>query len=534
MKKIYYMPALLAGMLSLASCNDNEPNGGDKPANPQDAINFNIGQKSASSRTHYAANDWLQIEWDSNDQITIACAQTQAPTSDGKWASKKSANYTVTQVLPNTQKINIDGVEKEVTTNSKAKIAVKDGETALYWGQNNPDSSPRLHTFYAGYGEGITIDDEGVAKCMYDAEQVLVKDANNVWINMKQAYMVAHTEPMTPTDEVSLKFKPIMTTLEVEIQAPSTPIKIKAMEITVPKSQDKIDVIASSQAPTNAYFKYDIAWKSETGETTGKVLPASSPTDEKIIFTLDNTQEVSAGGSIKITAILPPIEISETDKLLITVDATDISNTATFASSVATSAKAVIKSGAWKGPKDAQENVDYVDLDLPSGLKWATCNLGASNPKEYGDYYGWGCTIPYATSADAGTSTNCPLYFKKIGGTGTSLSHCQQGKELDPLTGLESISGTEYDAAHVRLGGKWRMPTQAEVYELMKNCDWVKETQGNEKYWKISSKTNPSKFIYLPLGGRREGYTHSGLASGGQYWNSTPSSENDYNACRIW
>ena len=88
----------------------------------------------------------------------------------------------------------------------------------------------------------------------------------------------------------------------------------------------------------------------------------------------------------------------------------------------------------------------YVDLGLPSGLKWAKCNLGASKPEEYGDYYGWGCTDPYATGDDV----DWPLYFTKLGGTGTTYSDC--GTDKDPLkdyvtTNVKSIAGTEWDAA---------------------------------------------------------------------------------------
>ncbi|MCF0186347.1 MAG: hypothetical protein HUJ98_07670, partial [Bacteroidaceae bacterium] len=537
MKKIYYIPALLAGMLSLASCNDNEPGGGNTPVNPQEGINFNIGLESASSRTHYADNDWLQIEWNPNDQVTIACAQTQAPTSEGKWASKTSANYTVTDVLPNTQEITIDGVKQEVTTDSKAKIAVKAGETALYWGDNDENDKPIDHTFYAGYGENIKIDpNSGIARCMYDPEQILEYDEDTeTWINMSQAYMVA-SKVTKPVDNVDLHFKPIMTTLEVDVhglaQQSSGNITITAIEITVPKDQDKISTIISPSSPTPyAYFEYDIK-NTDKDEACPTV---SSPKEEKMIFTLKTPKTVSAGQIVKITAILPPIIIDDENPLIITVDAKDGSKTAKFASGVATSAKAVIQTKDWTPITTPVEGVDYVDLGLPSHTKWATCNLGASEPHESGDHFGWGCTIPYATSAYVGEDEgDLSLYFRKIGGTGSSIRDC--GTEKDPLKNKANIACTEYDAAHVRLGGgDWHMPTQANIYELIVNCNWEWTNDYNGKGVKgyiVTSKNNNNS-IFLPFAGRRESTDHRDLNAGGYYWNSTPSSINAYEACRI-
>ena len=115
-----------------------------------------------------------------------------------------------------------------------------------------------------------------------------------------------------------------------------------------------------------------------------------------------------------------------------------------------TSAKALTYSADKYGLADISgkemEKELYVDLGLPSGLKWAKCNLGASKPEEYGDYYGWGCTDPYATGDDV----DWPLYFTKLGGTGTTYSDC--GTDKDPLkdyvtTNVKSIAGTEWDAA---------------------------------------------------------------------------------------
>ena len=105
--------------------------------------------------------------------------------------------------------------------------------------------------------------------------------------------------------------------------------------------------------------------------------------------------------------------------------------------------------------QNKENDHEYVDLGLPSGLKWATCNVGATAPEEYGNYYAWGENTPkdnydwdtYKLTTDGGTT------FTKYNGTDGKTT-------LDP----------EDDAAAVNWGGKWRMPTDDEWTELRENC----------------------------------------------------------------
>ena len=115
-----------------------------------------------------------------------------------------------------------------------------------------------------------------------------------------------------------------------------------------------------------------------------------------------------------------------------------------------------------------------VDLGLPSGLKWASCNLGATKPEEYGDYFAWGETAAksnydwssYKFLLSGDSSTN--VKFKK---------YCPSNK-TDYWGGSGSpdnktVLDLEDDAAHANLGGNWRMPTDAEWTELKNNCTWT-------------------------------------------------------------
>ena len=147
---------------------------------------------------------------------------------------------------------------------------------------------------------------------------------------------------------------------------------------------------------------------------------------------------------------------------------------------------------------------EYVDLGLPSGLLWATCNVGATSPEEYGNYYAWG---EIATKTEYNES-NCPTY----------------GKTMNDISG-----NAQYDAATANWGGDWRMPTKAEQEELLNNCTWTWTTQNGVNGYKVSSKVN-SNYIFLPAAGYRNGSSLPGAGSNGYYWSSTPYESNSYEA----
>ena len=138
---------------------------------------------------------------------------------------------------------------------------------------------------------------------------------------------------------------------------------------------------------------------------------------------------------------------------------------------------------------------EYVDLGL--SVMWATCNVGASSPEDYGDYYAWGET---STKSSYGED-NCETYGKSIG----------------------DIGGTSRDVAHVKWGGSWRMPTEAEFDELLDsdNCTWTWITLGGHKGCKVTSKKNGNS-IFLPVTGVRYETSLGRAGRYGDYWSSTP------------
>ena len=149
---------------------------------------------------------------------------------------------------------------------------------------------------------------------------------------------------------------------------------------------------------------------------------------------------------------------------------------------------------------------EYVDLGLPSGLKWATCNVGASSQEEYGDYYAWG-EIEIKSEY---TKDNSKTY----------------GKSMSDISG-----NSTYDVARAKWGGSWRLPTQEEFKELRNRCKWEWANINGKIGCKVTGPNGNS--IFLPATGYRDG---SSLITEwhGFYWSSTPDDRDDDSAYRLY
>ena len=143
---------------------------------------------------------------------------------------------------------------------------------------------------------------------------------------------------------------------------------------------------------------------------------------------------------------------------------------------------------------------EVINLGLPSGTKWASCNVGATKPEEYGEYYAWGETEEKETYT----------WDNYIHCYGSSSSCYDLGKD---------ICGTEYDVAHVKWGENWCMPTADDIKELYDNCTSEWTTLNGVKGRKFTSKLNGNS-IFLPAAGSR-GNSLSSAGNSGYYWSST-------------
>ena len=143
---------------------------------------------------------------------------------------------------------------------------------------------------------------------------------------------------------------------------------------------------------------------------------------------------------------------------------------------------------------------EYVDLGLPSGLKWATCNVDADSPEEYGDYYAWGETY----TKDEYEEDNCDLWDVE----------------------MEDIGGDpEYDVATSEWGDDWRLPTKEDFDELVEECEW--RWMKKKGVYGMRVKGPNGNSIFLPAAG---GSYDTSLGSGGghgSYWSSTPYDDSD-------
>lgn len=204
-----------------------------------------------------------------------------------------------------------------------------------------------------------------------------------------------------------------------------------------------------------------------------------------------------------------------------------------------------------------QNGHEYVDLGLPSGTKWATMNIGAKAPEEYGDYFAWGATeplydpgyaqedpqthwkdgkesgytwvnTPYQTANATSSSTKWTKYL------GSTTSSYKDPSATD-ANALKTVLDPEDDAAHVNWGGSWRMPTRAEQDELLENCTWTWTTLNGVNGYKIQSKKSgyTDKWIFLPAAGYRDVSNLHDVGLDGDYWSSSLRTDSPYGACGL-
>ena len=128
----------------------------------------------------------------------------------------------------------------------------------------------------------------------------------------------------------------------------------------------------------------------------------------------------------------------------------------------------------------------YVDLGL--SVKWATCNVGASSPEDYGDYFSWG--------------------------------------KISPRSSFDEAKWDD----EANWGSSWRLPTKEEFQELIDNCEWTWTTLKGKAGYKVVSKKNGNS-IFLPAAGRRRGTTTLDYAGEcGDYWSPTPDEDGSSHA----
>lgn len=148
---------------------------------------------------------------------------------------------------------------------------------------------------------------------------------------------------------------------------------------------------------------------------------------------------------------------------------------------------------------------DYVDLGLPSGTLWATCNVGASSPEQSGDYFAWGETKPMSTY------NNWSTYFDTNDDGETFQKYNNEG-------GKTELDASD-DAATANWGEGWRMPSEEQIDELYGKCSWTWTQKNGVDGYEVKSKTNGSS-LFLPAAGcyLESESSFYGAGSHGDYW----------------
>ena len=154
--------------------------------------------------------------------------------------------------------------------------------------------------------------------------------------------------------------------------------------------------------------------------------------------------------------------------------------------------------------KNTHNGYEFVDLGLPSGLLWATCNVGANSPEQAGLYFAWGETTGYTAEQVKSGERAFDMASYKASAISADLTPSQ-------------------DAAHVHMGGNWRMPTDDEFQELIDNCDGVRtaDYNGTGVAGHIFVSKSNGKSVFFPAAGScfLSSVYHVGLY--GRYWTAS-------------
>ena len=167
------------------------------------------------------------------------------------------------------------------------------------------------------------------------------------------------------------------------------------------------------------------------------------------------------------------------------------------------------------------ESHTFVDLGLTSGNLWATTNLGANSPEEYGDYFAWGETEPYYSSLN-------PLAWKDGKENGYTLANYTKLSDGAGFSKYNNIDGKNTlepidDAAAANWGYDWSTPTEADYQELINNCTWLWKNNYNSTNvngYLVTSNNNGNQ-IFLPAAGGYDGNGNGNIGTNGFYWTAS-------------
>ncbi len=257
---------------------------------------------------------------------------------------------------------------------------------------------------------------------------------------------------------------------------------------------NKLTIMADGEViPTEG--TYDLAAAKEGN-------PAFVPTDKSSSLSMELKDFTGTAGDVSVFyMMLPPCDLSSST---LTVELTNSADTSCYF---------IESKNITAGTLYIVNGHGYVDLGLSSGTLWATCNMGASKPEDYGDYFAWGETTSYNSGKkDFGWNT-----YKWCKGSYTTMTkYCTSSSygTVDNKTELDLAD----DVARANWGGSWRMPSSAQIDELIRECKtrWNDDKAGLYFYSRRGYRR-----MFLPAAGYFSGSTLYEAGETADYWSSS-------------
>lgn len=236
-----------------------------------------------------------------------------------------------------------------------------------------------------------------------------------------------------------------------------------------------------------------------------------------------------AGENATFYMMVPPMDLSA-ETMTVTLSAGSTSCSYSIESKKISAAKLYNLTGApvsstvtgtvdeWLPAQNMHNGHEYVDLGLPSGTLWATCNVGATNPEDYGDYFAWGETVGYGDNISDRQRFDWTSY-KWAEDSHITLTKYNYNSDYGTIVDNKISLDKQDDAASVNWGGSWQMPTKEDFDELLDNCVWSWTIKNGTYGYTVSAN---GVCIFLPAAGQcNEEYLYYSKNSIGYYWTST-------------
>lgn len=231
------------------------------------------------------------------------------------------------------------------------------------------------------------------------------------------------------------------------------------------------------------YFIEDLSFSRSAGEV-------------KVPFHINVDWSIETVGGTDWLSVEPASGAAGLHKVMVRVTENDVPEVRT--------ATIQLMSGKSKVAEILVTQKESLAVDLGLSVKWASCNVGATSPEEYGDYFAWG-----ETETKSSYILNNSLTF------GLSTTEL----ESRGIVGSDGNLTAAYDAATVNCGSDWRMPTLDEIEELMEKCAWSWTTQNGVNGRKVTGPSGNS--IFLPAAGCCLGTSLDGVGYDGNFWSAT-------------